>query len=64
MKFLLAYIRKVVEKIKAGKLKELTKQWRWILIYVRRYLLLVGVYTLLSVSGSLLGLGTGVLWTR
>ena len=30
MKFLLAYIRKVIEKIKAGKLKELTKQWRWI----------------------------------
>ena len=60
MKFLLAYIRKVVEKIKAGKLKELTKQWRWILIYVRRYLLLVGVYTLLSVSGSLLGLGTSL----
>ena len=60
MKHLLAYIRKGIEKIKAGKLKELTKQWRWILIYVRRYWLLVGLYTLLSVSGSLLGLGTSL----
>ena len=41
-------------------MRELLSQWKWLGQYIRRYWLLVAVYTGLGVSGSLLGLGTSL----
>ena len=41
-------------------LKELLSQWLWMAKYVRRYWLHIGGYTLLNMTGSLLGLGTSM----
>lgn len=51
-------IRHITKRIQEGRLKELIAQWRWMGIYIKRYALLVVVYTLLGASGSVLGLGT------
>lgn len=47
-------------RIREGRLRELLSQWKWLGQYIRRYWLLVAVYTGLGVSGSLLGLGTSL----
>lgn len=60
MKYLIQYIQKVIRKIKEGRLIELLDQWRWMSRYIRRYWLLIVVYTGLSSVGSLLGLGTSL----
>lgn len=49
------------KRIQEGRLKELASQWKWLGRYIRRYGLLVAVYTGLGVSGSLLGLGTSLI---
>lgn len=49
---------KIRKKYKEGRFHELAAQWRWMGIYIRRYWLLVGFYTLLGASGSFLSLGT------
>lgn len=51
-------IQHITKRIQEGRLKELIAQWRWMGIYIKRYALLVVVYTLLGASGSVLGLGT------
>ena len=51
-------IRRILQKIKEGRLKQLWRELLWMYVYVRRYWLLIGVYILLGASGSLLGLGT------
>lgn len=53
-------IRHITKRIQEGRLKELIAQWRWMGIYIKRYALLVVVYTLLGASGSVLGLGTSM----
>ncbi len=60
MKYLIQYIKKVYGKIKEGRLTELLDQWRWMFQYIRRYWLLIAVYTGLSSVGSVLGLGTSM----
>ena len=55
-----AYIRRVIRRIREGRLQELAAQWGWMARYMRRYWLLIGVYTLLNMTGSALGLGTSM----
>lgn len=49
------------KRIEEGRLKELVSQWKWLGGYIRRYWILVAVYTGLGVSGSVLGLGTSLI---
>ncbi len=60
MKQMISYVHKVVCRIQEGRLKELYEQWLWIFQYVRRFWLQIGGYTLLTMTGSLFGLGTSV----
>ena len=53
-------IKRILQKIREGKLKKLLAELAWMYLYVRRYWLLVGAFVLLGVSGSVLGLGTAV----
>ncbi len=54
-------IRKVIQKIREGRLKRRIDELLWMCIYVRRYWLLIGVYVLLGASGSVLGLAISVI---
>ncbi len=47
-------------RIKEGRLKEFISQWLWIGGYIKRYWLLIAIYTILGASGSVLGLGTSM----
>lgn len=53
-------LKRIVQKIREGKLKRLLGELLWMYTYVRRYWALIGVYILLGASGSLLGLGTSM----
>ena len=53
-------IKRILQKIREGKLKKLLAELAWMYLYVRRYWLLVGAFVLLGASGSVLGLGTAV----
>ena len=56
----MASIKHYIQRIKEGRLKQLTGELLWMYAYVRRYWLLIGVYVLLGASGSVLGLGTSM----
>ena len=58
MKYLIAYIRRVIRRIREGKLQELFSQLMWIGHYILRFWPLIGGYTLLNMTGSALGLLT------
>lgn len=60
MKYLIAYLQKVVRRIREGRLKELFAQWIWVGRYVKKFWLLIGGYALLNMTGSVLGLGTSM----
>lgn len=51
-------IKRIIQKIREGRLKQLFRELLWMYVYVRRYWLLIGVYIFLGASGSLLSLGT------
>lgn len=53
-------IKRYLKRIKEGRLEELISQWLWMGSYIKRYWLLIGVYTFLGASGSFLGLGTSM----
>lgn len=53
-------VKRIIQRIKEGRLKQLIGEVLWMYVYVRRYWLLIGVYVLLGASGSVLGLGTSV----
>ena len=53
-------LKRIVQKIREGKLKKLMAELTWMYVYVRRYWLLIVLYILLGASGSLLGLGTSM----
>lgn len=53
-------IRRVIRRIREGRLKQLTAELLWMYAYVRRYWLLIGIYVILGASGSFLTLGTSV----
>lgn len=53
-------IRRIAQRIREGRLRELLAQARWMARYIRRYWLLIGGYTLLNMTGSVLGLGTSM----
>lgn len=53
-------VKRIIQRIKEGRLKQLIGEVLWMYAYVRRYWLLIGVYVLLGASGSVLGLGTSV----
>lgn len=57
---MLAGVKHYIQRIKEGRLKELTAELLWMYAYVRRYWLLIGCYILLGASGSVLSLGTSV----
>ena len=54
-------IKHYITRIREGRLQELLSQWLWMGGYVRKYWLLIGTYTLIGASGSLMGLGTSLL---
>lgn len=54
-------IKHYITRIREGRLRELLSQWLWMGGYVRKYWLLIGTYTLIGASGSLMGLGTSLL---
>ena len=56
-----ARIQHIIGRIREGRLRELLSQWLWMGGYVRKYWLLIGTYTLIGASGSLMGLGTSLL---
>ena len=51
-------IKRIIQKIREGRLKQLFRELLWMYVYVRRYWLLIGIYIFLGASGSLLSLGT------
>lgn len=53
-------IRRIIQKIREGKLKKLASELLWMYVYVRRYWLMIAIYVLLGASGSVLGLGTSM----
>lgn len=53
-------LKRILTRIREGRLKEITGELLWMYGYVRRYWLLIGFYVLLGASGSLLGLGTSL----
>lgn len=60
MKYLIKYIRRIIRRIREGRLKELLTQWIWMARYIRKFWLLIGGYTLLNMTGSVLGLATSM----
>lgn len=58
MRNLLAYIQRLIRRVREGRLKELLAQWLWMARYIRRYWYMIGGYTLLNMTGSILSLGT------
>ena len=53
--------RRIFQKIREGRLKELLSELLWMYAYVRRYWLLIGVYILLGASGSVISLGASMI---
>lgn len=53
-------IRSIRQKIKDGALRELAREGKWVLGYVRRYRAVVAVHILLGVVSTLMSLGTSV----
>lgn len=53
--------RKIRQKIYESKMKDVNKQLVWMSSYVKKYWMLIGVYTFLMTSSSLLGLGSTVI---
>ena len=53
-------LRILRDKMKDGTLKELFRDWKWILSFSRDHWLRILVYTLLGILASALGLATGV----
>ncbi|HIZ07353.1 MAG TPA: ABC transporter ATP-binding protein/permease [Candidatus Eubacterium avistercoris] len=53
-------LKRIIQKIKEGKLKKLLGELTWMYVYVRRYWFWILMYILLGASGSVLGLGTSV----
>ncbi len=53
-------LKRIIQKIREGKLKKLLGELTWMYVYVRRYWLWILLYILLGASGSVLGLGTSV----
>ncbi len=53
-------LRKIRKKIKSGALREFYHEAKWVWGYIRRYRLAVGIYILLGLLSTLMGLGTSV----
>lgn len=53
-------LKRVIQKIKEGRLQKLAEEMVWIYVYVRRYWLLIIAYIILGASGSVLSLGTSL----
>lgn len=53
-------IQHYIKRIREGRLQELISQWLWMGSYMKRYWLLISVYTLIGASGSFLSLGTSM----
>ena len=53
-------LRKIRMKIKSGALREFCHEAKWVWRYIRRYRLAVGIYILLGLLSTLMGLGTSV----
>ena len=53
-------LRKIRQKIKEGALREMLREGRWVLAYVRRYRAVVAIHILLGVLSTVMSLGTSV----
>ena len=51
-------LRKIRKKIKSGALREFYHEAIWVWGYIRKYRLAVGIYILLGLLSTLMGLGT------
>lgn len=54
-------IKYILKRLEEGRLKELFSQLLWLVEYVKKYWILIGIFTFLMTSGSLLNLGTAVI---
>lgn len=54
-------IKHIIKKIQEGRLDELFVQLLWLFEYVKKYWILIGIFTFLMTSSSLLGLGSTVI---
>ena len=50
-------LRKIRKKIRSGALREFYHEALWVWGYIRRYRLAVGIYILLGLLSTLMGLG-------
>ena len=53
-------LRRIRQKIKEGALREMLREGKWVLTYVRRYRAVVAVHILLGVLSTAMSLGTSV----
>lgn len=53
-------VKRIIRRIREGRLQQLFGEILWMYAYVRRYWLLIGVYIAISASSSLLNLGSTV----
>lgn len=53
-------LRRIRQKIKEGALREMLREGKWVLAYVRRYRAVVAVHILLGVLSTAMSLGTSV----
>ncbi len=53
-------LQRIRQKIKEGALRELLREGRWVLGYIRRYRAVVAIHILLGVLSTAMGLGTSV----
>lgn len=51
----------IINRIKAGRLKEMLQQTIWIYSYVRRYWKYIILYTLIGLSGTVVSLVSGII---
>ena len=53
-------LRRIRQKIKEGALREMLREGKWVLAYIRRYRAVVAVHILLGVLSTAMSLGTSV----
>ena len=53
-------LKRILQRIREGRLKQLFAELLWMYAYVRRYWLMILAYILLGASGSVLSLGTSM----
>ncbi len=54
-------VRILRQRAKDGTLKDVVRDWKWILTFTRKYWVRITIFTLFGILSSAIGLGTGIL---